>query len=176
MTSQSASPFTAREFRDALGLFPTGVAVVTALSGAGEKLGVTVSSFSSVSLDPPLVSFGLAKSAHSFDDWVAAPHFAINVLTEEQEHLSTKFARALSDKWSGLSPRRGTAAEVPLLDEALAWFECAKFAQHDAGDHLIVLGRILSFARTPHEGRRPLVFFRSAYHRLHGSEFVKPAE
>ncbi len=74
MTSQGV--FTAREFRDALGLFPTGIAVVTALSGAGEKLGVTVSSFSSISLDPPLVSFGLAKSAHSFDDWVAAPHFA----------------------------------------------------------------------------------------------------
>ena len=160
------SPFTPREFRDALGLFPTGVAVVTTLNAKGERLGVTVSSFASVSLDPPLISFGLAKSAHSFGDWLATAHFAVNVLAEEQEHLSSKFARPLSDKWSDLSPRRGLVIEAPLLEEALAWFECVKFAQYDGGDHLLILGRILSLARNPHEGKRPLVFFKSAYHRL----------
>jgi flavin reductase (DIM6/NTAB) family NADH-FMN oxidoreductase RutF len=166
VSTETPPLFTAREYRDTVGLFPTGVAVVTAVNASGDRLGLTVSSFSSVSIDPPLVSFSLARSANSFDDWLEVRHFAINLLTQEQMHLSSKFAQALTDKWHGISHSPGKSVEVPVLEGALACFECETFARYDGGDHVIVLGKILSLDRHPHDGQRPLVFFRSRYHQL----------
>jgi flavin reductase (DIM6/NTAB) family NADH-FMN oxidoreductase RutF len=164
-TSNEASADAKRLFRDALGMFPTGVAVVTSATPEG-PLGATVSSFTSVSLEPPLVLFSMARSAKSFSAWERTGNFAVNILDEEQSSISTKFARSLSDKWTGLDPRISETTGAPLLPDALAWFECRTWARYDGGDHLIMVGEVISFAHRPKHDARPLVFFGSNYARL----------
>jgi len=156
--------FNERQFRDALGAFPTGVAVVTATNG-GERVGMTVSSFNSVSLAPPLVLFSLARRAHSFETWTKVQRFAVNVLSEEQEVLSNRFARPLGDKWSDTLVLDGETG-VPVLPNALAVFECEPYGRHDGGDHEIVIGRVLAFRTTLHKQDQPLIFFGGGYRRL----------
>ena len=151
----------AREFRNALGQFPTGVAIITAKSETGEQLGLTVSSFNSVSMDPPLILFSLDCGAFSLDAMRKAQYFGVNVLGQEQEHLSNKFAKALEDKWDGVSHRltdNGTA----MLDDALAQFECTFYAEYDGGDHVIFVGEVIDYHRCNKEND-PLVFFRGRY-------------
>src|SRR5262245_17327784 len=130
-----------RSFRDALGLFPTGVAVVTTIARDGTHLGATVSSFNSVSLSPPLVLFSIARSASSFAAWSEADTYAINLLHEHQDEVSTRFARARTDKWEGTKPVVGQTG-VLLIPGALAAFECENYARYDGGDHLILVGRV----------------------------------
>lgn len=165
LNEPSPSADAKRLFRDAMGMFPTGVAVVTSASAEG-PLGATVSSFTSVSLDPPLVLFSMARNAKSFSAWEMAETFAVNVLDETQSTLSTQFARAMSDKWSGLEPLIGEKTGAPLLPGALAWFECQTWARYDGGDHVIMVGEVVSFSHRARHGARPLVFFGSAYARL----------
>lgn len=153
-----------RQFRDVLGLFPTGVAIVTTKTPDGSPLGATVSSFNSVSLDPPLILFSIAKKAHALPIWEAAEYYAVNVLREDQSELSTRFARALSDKWSGITPV--DKGENILLPEALAWFECSRHACHDGGDHIILVGRVTAFAAAGDSNPRPLVFYKGRYRNL----------
>ena len=152
--------FSAREFRNALGMFPTGVAVITARAPTGRPIGITVNSFTSVSLDPPLISFNLAKTLASFEELCQCETFVVNLLTEEQSTVSTGFARANTDKWACANSRIGHT-ENPVLVPHLAVFECARFAIHEAGDHLIVIGRVLRFEIN--EDAAPLVFFRGRY-------------
>jgi 3-hydroxy-9,10-secoandrosta-1,3,5(10)-triene-9,17-dione monooxygenase reductase component len=154
--------FTPREFRDALGLYPTGVAIVT--TGAGEsRRGMTVNSFTSVSLDPPLVSFNLAKSLRSIDTWLNAQTFAINLLHESQNDISSGFARALADKWSCADCVEGVT-QNPVLASHLAVFECERYACYEAGDHVIMLGRVVHF--TVGQEAPPLVFYRGKYRKI----------
>lgn len=153
--------FDQRELRDALGVYPTGVSVVTARAPDGHLVGVTVGSFTSVSLEPPLVSFSLSKKLYSAAKVLEADLFAINVLHEDQTDVSTVFAGAGTAKWDGLEPREG-AAGCPVLEDCMAVFECAKHACFDGGDHVIVLGRILNFETDARN--RPLLFFRGKYH------------
>jgi flavin reductase (DIM6/NTAB) family NADH-FMN oxidoreductase RutF len=159
--------FTPRQFRSALGLFPTGVTVVTALSPAGRRIGVTVNSFTSVSLDPPLISFNLAKSLGSLSELLEAPSFVVNVLTAKQAEISTSFARAETDKWACAACRIAPSGN-PLLEPHVAVFECARHAVHEAGDHLIFLGRVTGFEINEQE--TPLVFFRGQYRSLQPSD------
>lgn len=161
-----AAPFSSRDLRDQFGLFPTGVAVVTAEAREGIRLGATVSSFTSVSLEPPLVSFNIAKTSKAYDLWAGIEAFAVNVLAEEQSELSTRFARAGADKWDGLVPRAGPAGNAPLLPGALAWFACLTHATVPAGDHLILLGEVKALGRSSVPNARPLLFFASRYRRL----------
>ena len=161
-----AAPFDARLLRQALGLFPTGVAIVTARLGEGERLGMTVSSFNAVSLAPPLVLFGVAETARGHAAWAKAEHFAVNVLAEDQADLSSRFARADTEKWAGLEDLRGRATDAPLIPGALASFECRAFARHPGGDHLVILGEVLALHRRPLLAPRPLVFFASRYRAL----------
>lgn len=166
--------FTTQDFRKALGLFPTGVAIVSARTGQGELLGMTVSSFNSVSLDPPLVLFSVAKSAQSYPAWNGVERFAVNVLARGQDELSSRFARSQADKWSQLRPVYG-AHDIPLVPGALASFECERWAVYDGGDHAIVVGRVLDLAARPSPAATPLVFFAGRYcgvDREHG----RPAE
>ncbi len=176
--AQSGEPaFTPRELRDALGLFPTGVAVITATTATGEKLGATVSSFNSVSLDPPLVLFSLGRNANSLQAWQGCRHFAVNVLGENQSQLSTRFAKAMSDKWDGVDPLPPAATNAPLLRDALVHFECEMWAQYDGGDHVIFVGRVLHLARTVSKAPRPLVFAVGQYRRLDlGIEIETPVD
>jgi flavin reductase (DIM6/NTAB) family NADH-FMN oxidoreductase RutF len=155
-----------RAFRDALAQFATGVAIVTTVAADGTRIGVTVSSFNSVSLDPPLVLFSVARSAYSLPAFLGARRYAVNILCADQAELSTRFARALEDKWGGSEWQAGGHG-LPLAPGALAAFECDHYAEYDGGDHLILVGRVTRFERSP-DGR-PLLFFRGRYHQI--SEF-----
>ena len=158
--------FAARALRDVLGSFPTGVAVVTATGTQSELYGVTVNSFNSVSLDPPLVLFSLCRTLLSLEGILRAGSFAINFLRDDQADLSLRFANAGSDKWQGVEFRTGMTGS-PVLVPALAVLECQPYARYDGGDHVIVVGQVMHVEMDP--VRHPLVFFRGRYHRLlHG--------
>ena len=163
--------FSMREFRDALGLFPTGVAVVTTLTAEGERLGATVSSFNSVSLEPALVLFSMARTARSFAQWEAAEHYAVNLLDEAHSEISTRFAKAMSDKWQGLEPLSGAAGQ-PLLREAMASFECRSDARYEGGDHVIFVGEVTAFSLAPRAVPRPLVFYKGRYRQLDAEHVI----
>jgi len=143
--SESEPGMDKRAFRNALGRFPTGVTVVTALGPGGRRIGITANSFSSVSLDPPLVLWSLAKSARSLSTFVKAQHYAINVLAADQIGLSRQFASAREDRFTGVVCRSGLGG-VPLIEGCAAWFECHNVSQYEGGDHVILLGRVERFA------------------------------
>lgn len=155
--------FDARAFRAALGRFATGIAVVTASTETGDVVGMTMSSFNSVSLDPPLVLFSVARSAYSLPAMRTARGFGINILGQGQQDLSNRFARALEDKWHQVDHHR-SLHDAPLLAGAIAHFECEPYARHDGGDHEIFLARVVRFS-SPEAGD-PLIFFRGRYHAL----------
>jgi flavin reductase (DIM6/NTAB) family NADH-FMN oxidoreductase RutF len=150
------------EYRRVLGHFPTGVTVITA-SNDGEPVGLAVGSFFSVSLDPPLVGFCAGKSSSTWPSIEQAETFCVNVLAEDQEDLSRRFATKGADRFGAIGWKPGEAG-APRLDGVLAWIDCALEAKHDAGDHWIVVGRVLALD-VPREGG-PLVFFRGGYGRF----------
>ncbi|MEZ2410724.1 flavin reductase family protein [Bosea sp. RCC_152_1] len=153
-----------RAFRQSLGEFATGVAVITAQGSGEELIGMTMSSFNSVSVDPPLVLFSIDRRANSLPAMLEARGFAVNVLAREQEHISNRFARALSDKWAEVKRTVGHA-QAPLITGALAHFECEPYANYDGGDHIIFVVRVLRHAVRP-GGPAPLIFFRGRYRDL----------
>ena len=116
--------------------------MITTLTANGERLGMTISSFNSLSLDPPLVLFSVHRQANSFAAWQKAKHYAVNVLNDEQKEISNRFARAKSEKWIGESPLAGKTG-VPLLPHTLVTFECEAYGRHDGGDHEIFVGRVV---------------------------------
>jgi len=159
--------FQPRLLRDVLGCFPTGVAVVTAVARDGSLHGVTINSFNSVSLDPPLVLFSLSRDLNSLQSLETAEAFAINFLRDDQAHLSSRFAAALTDKWTDLEYRAGLTG-APVLVPALAVLECRPYAQYDGGDHVIFVLRVSHIEADA--TRYPLVFFRGRYHALANAE------
>jgi flavin reductase (DIM6/NTAB) family NADH-FMN oxidoreductase RutF len=146
--------------REALGCFATGVTIVTCRDDSEEPYGVTVNSFNSVSLEPPLILFSLARSLNSVDTFQRASHLAVNVLATHQRALSARFATALTDKWRDVPHRLGSTG-CPLLEGSLAVFECESWHQYDGGDHVIFVCRVLRVWRDA--SREPLLFFRGAY-------------
>ena len=151
----------ARDFRTALGCFPTGVCLITTLSPDGARAGMTVNSFSSVSLDPPMVLWSLARSAASSAIFRDAEYFAINVLAKGDEEISSHFARSGVDKFARFPERFGEGiAGVPLLQGAVATFECHSRHRYYGGDHIIVIGVVERYA---HRDAPPLVFHRGKY-------------
>lgn len=153
-------------FRRALGKFPTGVCIVTARVG-GEALGMTMSSFNSLSLDPPLVLFSIDRRAKGLPLWEQAEGYAVHVLSETQQDLSNRFARPAANKWEGL-PFRDGLFDAPILSGAAALFECRAYARHDGGDHRLFIGEVERFSADP--DRRPLVFAQGRYAALHRSD------
>jgi flavin reductase (DIM6/NTAB) family NADH-FMN oxidoreductase RutF len=147
------------DLRRALSFFPTGVAVVTTLGAAGEPVGVTISSFNSVSLDPPLILWSLARTASRRPAFAAHGAFAVNVLAAAQEGLARHFAVTKGDRFAGVGWRPGLAG-VPVLDGAAATFECAPWAIYPGGDHEIVLGEVRRF---DHADAVPLVFGKGLF-------------
>lgn len=152
-------PIDPKALRQAFGTFATGVTVVTTRQPDGTPRGFTANSFTSVSLDPPLLLVCLAKTAHSADTFATAPHFAVNILAEDQKAVSGLFASRAPDKFAQCAWTPGPA-DMPLIDGSLAQFTCAAHQLVDAGDHLILIGRIDHFATT--EGQ-PLGYFRGTY-------------
>ncbi|MGH9580295.1 MAG: styrene monooxygenase/indole monooxygenase family protein, partial [Terriglobales bacterium] len=154
-----ADRFDRRDYRRALGQFATGVTVVTAGTPDGRRIGITVNSFSSVSLDPPLILWSLARNAASFQDFCRATHFAVNVLEAKQHHLSRQFSTPMQDKFAGVECAEGVAG-CPLLNGAIAWLVCRKVRQHDGGDHVIFLGEVEEYK---YQEGEPLVFHSGRY-------------
>jgi 3-hydroxy-9,10-secoandrosta-1,3,5(10)-triene-9,17-dione monooxygenase reductase component len=149
----------ARRFRGALGAFATGVTIVTTRDAEGRDVGLTANSFNSVSLEPPMVLWSLAKSARSLPAFLAATHFAVHVLAADQEELSLRFAARGSEKFAGLDLER-SAAGVPLLRGCSARFQCRTAFRHEGGDHVIFVGAVESFDHSDHP---PLVFHGGRY-------------
>jgi flavin reductase (DIM6/NTAB) family NADH-FMN oxidoreductase RutF len=149
--------------RRAFATFATGIAVIGARGADGTLAGMTANSFTSVSLAPPLVLFCPARSLSAFDVYRTTTRFSASVLPAGAEALSNHFARSGTGKWTSMGHAVGESG-LPFLESALATFECETVARHDAGDHLIVVGRVVG-VRLGDPGD-PLVFFRSRYREL----------
>lgn len=144
----------ARDLRRSLGCFPTGVAVVTAMSQQGQPIGVTISSFNSVSMDPPLILWSLALKAASLEDFRASGAFAVNVLSEGQSDLPRIFSSPVEDRFDGVTWHKGQGG-APILAGSAAVFECSTYARYDGGDHEIFVGRVERHGRSD---AAPLLF------------------
>jgi 3-hydroxy-9,10-secoandrosta-1,3,5(10)-triene-9,17-dione monooxygenase reductase component len=151
-------------FRQVLARFATGVVVVTGATEEGPA-GLTCQSFSSLSLDPPLVLLSTARSSKTWPRIAATGRFAVNVLAADQEAVSTRFAVSGGDKFAGQGWRPGAYGN-PLLDGAIAHVECDIEALHDGGDHLIVVGRVRALEAPGLDAGSPLVYYRSRYRAL----------
>ena len=152
-------------FRRALGSFVTGVTVVTTRNGGGEPIGLTVNSFNTVSLDPPLVLWSLSLHAASFDAFVQASHFAVNVLAADQAVVSRTFAKTGGEKFDSIAWQSGPA-DVPLLEGTAASFTCRNANHHPGGDHLIFIGEVIAFEQ---HARAPLAYANGRYFELPGN-------
>ena len=150
----------ARRFRDVLGRFASGVTVITSMS-AGQPVGLTCQSFSSVSLDPPLVLFIPSKTSRAWPAIQRSGVFCVNFLADGQQDLSNQMAGRGDDKFAGVEWTPTTATGSPLLAGTLAHVDCRIQAVHEAGDHWIVLGRVLEL--DSHDAEQPLLFYRGAY-------------
>jgi flavin reductase (DIM6/NTAB) family NADH-FMN oxidoreductase RutF len=151
----------ARDFRTALGSFPTGVCLVTTLATEGRRVGLTANSFSSVSLDPPMVLWSLSRSASSASVFRDAEYFVINVLGESDQALSSHFAKSGPDKFAAFNERfMPGLGGAPVLQGAAATFECHSRHRYYGGDHIIVIGMV---ERYGYRDVKPLVFHRGAY-------------
>ena len=153
-----------RTLRDALGCFATGVTVVTCVSADGTPSGLTVNSFTSLSLEPPLLLVCLHRMAASSTALVEASHFAINVLQTGQQPASIRFSTRDEDRFGATPWSRGEAG-APILAESLGVFECERFAVYDGGDHHILVGQVVKASFDA--SLDPLLFFRGRYRRLH---------
>jgi flavin reductase (DIM6/NTAB) family NADH-FMN oxidoreductase RutF len=156
--------FSAPEFRAALGMFATGVTIVTARTPQGELIGLTANSFNSVSLDPPLVLWSLARAAGSLPAFSTGSHYAINILAAGQKELAERFALRGADRWRGVGFSEG-AGGAPLLAGAAASFECFNRSRYEEGDHVIFVGEV---ERCTHSaGASPLLFHGGRFYTEH---------
>lgn len=152
--------FNEQDFKHCVGSFATGVTIVTTLNDKGKPLGVTINSFASVSLHPPLVLFCLDKSSASFPYFFDAEHFVINILREDQEHLSRQFSLP-GHKWDGVDFFTDTT-NCPILPNVLAYIECAQEIVYEGGDHIIFIGKALNLKYLSEDGK-PLLYHRGKY-------------
>ncbi|VTU15098.1 p-hydroxyphenylacetate 3-hydroxylase, reductase component [Variovorax sp. PBL-H6] len=165
--------FDARQFRDALGAFVTGVTVVTTVDADGKPHGLTANSFSSVSLDPPLVLWSQSLKAPSHPIFSEAAHFCVSILADDQVDISNRFARP-GNKFDGVPTRQGIAG-IPLIEGSAATLECTKVTSYPGGDHTVFIGRVRSIERSD---RRPLAFGGGKYlvaHRHDASRAIAAA-
>jgi flavin reductase (DIM6/NTAB) family NADH-FMN oxidoreductase RutF len=152
------------KLRNAFGHFATGVTIITTRGSAGEPVGMTINSFSSLSLDPPLVLWSLARSSVNFATFHAATHFAVHVLGTGQSVLARQFATKDIDRFLGVATS-ACASGIPRLGEYHACFECETYARYDGGDHAIIIGRVLDVDERPGD---PLLFYRGRFARIAG--------
>lgn len=165
MGTESLDP---RVFRDALGQYASGVTIVAGVAD-GMPVGFTCQSFYSVSLDPPLVSFSVMRSSTSYPRIRPSGRFSVNVLSQDQQGISSQFARSGADKWAGVewSPSGGGN---PVIAGTSMWLDCELWAEHEAGDHLIVVGRVLEHSPAQWHSRDPLLFFKGRYRHLRDAD------
>lgn len=152
-----------RTLRDTLGLFVTGVTIITTQTRDGEKVGITANSFNSVSLDPPLILWSVGHRSRCLSAFEAAEHFAVHILRDDQAELSHRFAVSGADKFSGLTTRPGLG-DAPLLPDCAARLECSIFGRYPAGDHIVYIARVDRLQSDP--VARPLVYHGGQYATL----------
>lgn len=158
-----AMSFDSRSLRDALGLFVTGVTIITARTNDGTQTGVTANSFNSVSMSPPLIVWSLGRASRSIDAFLNAENFCVHILREDQEDLAQTFATSGIDKFKDLDLETGIG-RVPMLKECAARLECRTFSHHDGGDHIVFLGEVLQIKSDADS--RPLLFHGGKYASL----------
>ncbi|MCF8177596.1 MAG: flavin reductase family protein [Sulfuritalea sp.] len=162
MNQPYLNSFDTRRLRDALGDFATGVTVVTASGADGQPIGVTVNSFASVSLEPPLVLWSLGLQSPSRAVFESCSHYVINVLAADQVDFSNRFSQPQSDRFGGIALKLG-AGGTPFLPGCCAWFECRNEIRYPGGDHVIFVGHVENIHR---EDRPPLIFHGGNYRQL----------
>lgn len=150
------------EFRSALSRFASGVTVVTTKDGSGKLYGITVSAFCSVSLEPPLILICIEKNTGSHHAFEQSRAFVVNILRENQQHISDRFASPLDDKFGGISYRSGIE-DLPVLEDALANLECRLRYSHEGGDHTIFVGEV---EKATVNGVEPLLYFHGNYREI----------
>ncbi len=155
--------FDQRDFRNALGTFATGITVITTTHNHAEPVGITVNSFASVSLDPPLVLWCLDNDAYFHDIFANCSHFAVHVLHQDQEAVSQIFSTKNSSKFNSLDWEMGEFGS-PILKDCASHFECEMERQCDGGDHVILLGRVTAFKT--HKDKPPLIYHAGEYQVL----------
>jgi len=154
---------TPRQFRNALGRFATGVTVVTTLAADNHPVGVTVNAFASLSLEPPLILISLAKTTANLQAYLENDQFAVNMLGEDQRHLSIAFSNRRKNRFEGLDFTTWESGS-PVLGGCLANLECTRTAVHEGGDHFIIIGRVERIRHA--DDGNPLIFFRGEYARI----------
>ena len=155
-------PLDTRRFRDVMGTFTTGVTIITTLENKIPH-GITANSFTSVSLSPPMVMFCLGKSSANFEAFMASDCFAVNILSSQQDALSTRFATFEGDRFDGLNWSAWDTG-APILENIIAAIDCRLEATHDAGDHVIILGLVVR--AEVQNNAPPLLYFKGGYERL----------
>jgi len=157
--------FDTKGFRKTLGQFPTGVTIITTLSEQGEPIGMTASSFNSVSMDPPLILWSIDHKAHSLQIFEQCEHFAVNILSAQQLALSNLFASTGADKFKDTEFNRGIG-DIPLLKECAAQLECRTWNTYAGGDHTIIVGEVLNYHHD--DTSNALAFYRGDYAKVNG--------
>lgn len=161
--ASAATMLDPKALRQALGHFPTGVAVVTTRSASGRPVGLTINSFASLSLEPPLITWSLVNRSPSLDVFLACRHFAINIMSEAQADLALSFANPkVEDKFAAAS-HQDCEEGIPLIDDCSARFVCENYRSHEGGDHVLFIGRVL---RHEAPGHAPAVFHQGRFTRL----------
>src|SRR3954447_3246978 len=160
--ASGSSPINARDFRNALGSYATGVTIITAADADGKPVGLTCNSFTSVSLNPPLVLWSLVIYSQSMSAFQNATHFAVNVLGASQQDLAAKFAVSSADKFAGVKWTAGLG-NAPVLGGSVASFQCRTADRYYGGDHVIFLGAVEAYA---YNREAPLLFARGGYGRF----------
>jgi len=155
--------FDTRSFRDTLGLFVTGVTIVTTRTLKGEPVGVTANSFNSVSMEPPLILWSLSKNSGSLEAFELAGHFAVHILRRDQIDLSNRFAKSGGGKFEAVTTRPGIGG-VPVFDDCAARLECRTYNRHSAGDHTVFIGEVVQIASEP--SAAPLLYHGGRYASL----------
>jgi len=152
---------TDNQFRKTLGLFPTGVTVVTTLNDQNEDVGITISSFTSLSLHPPQILFCLSKHSLAWPVFKTTKYFAVNILNVDQSHISDGFAKRAPILWSSIKTHRHVSSGCLLLTDALGHVICEKSSVFDGGDHDIIVGKVIDLTANPHT--TPLIRQRGQY-------------
>ncbi len=155
-------PIDSARYRQVLGHFATGVTVITAMHD-GQPVGMAANSFTSVSLDPPLVAFCAAHASTTWPLIQAGGHYCVNVLSDKQEEICRRFAAKDTDRFLGVGWKPAESG-CPILEDVLAWIDCVIDAEHAAGDHVIVVGRVIGMDVA--DDGRPLLFYRGGYGNL----------
>lgn len=163
-TSNTTNSIDQRRFRNTVGQYASGITIITGHDAEG-PIGFTCQSFYSVSVDPPLVSFSVMKTSTTYPRIRDTGTFAVNILSVGQETISNQFAGRGTDKWAGITWNPTNNAN-PVLDGSLAWLDCIIHAEHDAGDHIIVIGHVNELGAPQVQQSGPLLYFEGKYRTL----------